>query len=347
MQDRIERALIERLLRLPEKVAAPLAKLTFDQARAVDGSRSLDPRLQVMLALGEFTKKPGLTAGGPDASRRRYHKTTRLLDEWPDSPCMTRSGTLGLEGRRLRVRAFHPRGFSEVLPVVLYFHGGGFVIGDLDTHASVCHRLATASQCVVVSVDYRLGPEDPFPAAVEDVVDSIRSVEVLAERFVFDANRLGTAGDSAGGNLAFLAAHGNPDRVIAQLLYYPVISGILGMSLPNPSRVRLGSGYGLETQDVAFFEEHYSKGIGADPRIHLHLLDELGRAPKTRMLIAGFDPLRDEAVVFAEMLRERGVQLEHLEHEAWLHGYLHMGVMPEVRRSIHQDGLWLGIALRH
>lgn len=299
-----------------------------------------------MLGLGNLTKNPALTEGGPEASRRRYRKNNRLLDTWPDAPCLTRDGTLGLEGRRLRVRAYHPRRFSELLPVVLYFHGGGFVIGDLDTHAPVCHRLAKASQCVVVAVDYRLAPEDPFPAAPNDAIESIEALLSLAERFAFDPARIGVAGDSAGGNLAFLASHANRERVRAQLLYYPVVSGILSESLESPSRDRLGCGYGLQAADVMFFEQAYSEGVGADPRIHLQLLDNLGDAPQTRLLVAGFDLLRDEGIAFADILRAAGANVELVEHESWLHGYVHMGGLSDIRRAIHQDGLWLGAALR-
>ncbi|CAM3267340.1 alpha/beta hydrolase [Nocardioides dubius] len=221
-------------------------------------------------------------------------------------------------------RCYRPLGAADGVarPTVLFLHGGGFVIGDLDTHDQPCRRLAVDLDAVVVALDYRLAPEHPFPAGAEDAVAAAREIAASLEAFG-GSDRLGVAGDSAGGNLAAVVAQQVPE-VSAQLLIYPSVDA-LG---DYPSRAENAEGYLLEAATMVWFFGHYvTAGADAtDPRLSpLHGV-RAGLAPAV-VVTAGFDPLRDEGLAYAAALREAGVAVESLHAEELIHGFLDMGKM--------------------
>lgn len=306
-----------------------------------DGERILDPRIQLLMKMGQASGSPPLRAGGVDASRKHYRTIARTGDSVPTAPLSVRDAVLSVGERDLAVRVYHPESFKRALPFTLYFHGGGFVIGDLDTHDTVCRRLCFASGAAVVSLDYRLAPEHPLPAAIDDGKAALNALRERPQEFALDAERCAVAGDSAGGNLAAVISPGA--NLKAQLLYYPATDS----SKLTRSKELFADGLGLEGEDIRFFMSHYADGIArTDPRLSPALSSELGLSPNSRVVVAGFDPLRDEGREYARLLEDAGVNVNLVEHSGWTHGYLHMGKLPGVIDSIHEDGLQLGSWLR-
>jgi acetyl esterase len=222
------------------------------------------------------------------------------------------------------VRIYRPAS-DRPLPVVVYFHGGGFVIGDIATHDTVCQRLAVGVPAVVVSVDYRLAPEYPFPAAVEDCDTATEWVAAHAAEFGGDAARLAVAGDSAGGNLAAVVARHARDAggppIAFQLLVYPVTD----MTRSLPSHLENGTGYLLDTETMTWFLQNYLGG--GDPRqpdASPLLADDLSALPPALVVTAEFDPLRDEGEAYAERLRQVGVPVTTSRYDGMIHAFFGM-----------------------
>jgi acetyl esterase len=204
----------------------------------------------------------------------------------------------------------------------VYFHGGGWVIGDIASHDTICHRLAGGVPAVVVSVDYRLAPEHRFPAAVEDSDAAVRWVSEHAQGFGGDRGRLAVAGDSAGGALATVAARHARDAggppIAFQLLIYPATD----MTCSLPSHVENGNGYLLDTDTMSWFTDHY---LGDADRRHPDasplFAPDLAGLPPALVVTAGFDPLRDEGEAYAGRLEQAGVPVTTSRYQGMFHGF--------------------------
>jgi acetyl esterase/lipase len=227
------------------------------------------------------------------------------------------------------VRVYRPAGVPGATPTIVFMHGGGFVVGDLDTHEGVCRALCRDTGAVVVSVDYRLAPEHPFAAAVEDSYAALRWVAEHIGDFGGDADRLAVAGDSAGGNLAAVCAQlakADGPSLAAQLLVYPNVD-LLG---DYPSRTENAEGYFLTLADMRWFAEHYLgmaeddpsvAELARDPRLSPLLAESLEGLPPAVVVTAEFDPLRDEGNAYASALQKAGVRVEHREVPGLIHGF--------------------------
>lgn len=229
-------------------------------------------------------------------------------------------------------RVYRPSGDGP-WPTVLYLHGGGFVVGDLDTHDQTCRRLARDCDAVVVAVDYRLAPEHPFPAAVEDCLAAAGWVaDHLADLGGSDV--LGVAGDSAGGNLTAVVCQAMPDRVAAQLLLYPA-TDVFG---DYASREENATGYFLETPTMEWFLTHYAGGaeLTPDDARHSPLRGDLADQPPAVVVTAGFDPLRDEGEAYARALADAGVPVEVLHFDSMVHGFIDMTFSPVADEALAQ-----------
>ena len=223
------------------------------------------------------------------------------------------------------VRIFRPSANTD-LPVLVYFHGGGWVQGDLDTHDNITRALCQYGDCVVVSVDYRLAPEHRFPAAFDDAYTATCWVAANATELGIDPTRLAVGGDSAGGNLAAaVAQRGRDDSALAiafQLLIYPVTD----LSLGFPSMQEFADGYRLTRAAMACFIEHYlgPQGNRNDPRAAPLLAPDLTGLPPALVLTAGCDPLRDEGKAYADKLAQAGVTVEYRCFDGMIHGFVGM-----------------------
>jgi acetyl esterase len=221
--------------------------------------------------------------------------------------------------------------------VVVYFHGGGWVIGDLDTHDVLCRELANGSGAAVVAVDYRMGPEHRFPAAVDDCLAATRWLQREAIRLGLDPRRIAVGGDSAGGNLAAVVClalrdAGAPAPAF-QLLIYPATD----MRRQAPSHRTNGEGYLLTHETISYFHDHYIDNAAHDLdwRASPLLAPNLGGLPPALVISAGFDPLRDEGLAYAEALTAAGNRAAYVCFERQIHGFITMGrVLDEAHTAV-------------
>lgn len=230
-----------------------------------------------------------------------------------------------LDAGGVLARLYRPNDRTD-LGVVVYLHGGGWVIGDLESHDAVCRSLANGSGNAVVSVDYRLAPEHPFPAALEDSVTALRWVHANAEALGCRNDRIAIGGDSAGANLAAAVTHLAPVPLVFQLLVYPVTD----CTCSQPSYTDNAEGYFLSASAMAWFIDHYlSGGVGSprDPRVSpLFAADHvLAATPPALVITAEFDPLRDEGDAYAARLASLGVPTSHVRFGGMFHGFFSLG----------------------
>ncbi len=238
--------------------------------------------------------------------------------------------TIPLEGRTLAARLYVPE-IDDGTALVVYFHGGDFVMGDLDTHDWLCRRLAHDTHTRFLAIEYRLAPENPFPAGLNDAVETLRYVAVHRADFATHDARLVGMGDSAGANLVTVAStllRDDEFDLAAQVLIYPT----LGPDLVTESAHRFGAGYLLNLDALRYDYRQYLGEFGdhTDPRVTPLLANDLTGAPPAIIVVAECDPLRDEGVAYAGLLEHFHVSVELLEAEGMIHGFLEMGgVVPE------------------
>jgi acetyl esterase len=286
---------------------------------------AMDPQAQVILDLVNASGFGDLSTTGPDEMRALMEATLipsavhveRVVDRTIPGP-----------GGAIPVRIYAPS--SDVpLPVLVWYHGGGWVIGSLETHDGLCRDLVDAAGCVVVSVDYRLAPEHTFPAAVDDAYAAARWVSEHAAEIGADPARVAVGGDSAGGHLAAVAAmlardEGTPPLVF-QLLVYPAIEH----EFSRPSMVENAEGYMLTTEMMRWFYGHFlnDPSEGDDPRVSPIRAESLAGLPPAFVVTAEFDPLRDQGIAYAEALASAGVSVTSTTYDGVFHGFFNMQAM--------------------
>jgi acetyl esterase len=334
LRDRAEQWIAARLLRAPQVVRHwPARRRPID----LDGCR-LDADVQFMLELLAASGRPP-TETLPLAEARRQMRALAVIAGGPhiDLPHVEDRNIAGPSGP-LAVRLYRPTLHGATAPALTFFHGGGGVIGDLDSHDALCRLLAAWGQCVVVSVDYRLAPEHPFPAAVDDALAAFYWVVEHAEHLRVDPRRVAVGGDSMGGCLAAVVAHaardGGGPRPCFQLLIYPSTD----RAGETRSRLLFANGFFLTESLLAWFVEHYTGGADpADPQISPLRATDFRELAPAFVATAGFDPLRDEGQAYAERLREAGVSSEHHCHTSLVHGYVQMGSAVEAATAAMAD----------
>ncbi len=249
---------------------------------------------------------------------------------------------INLVGRSIKARLYIPRRQGDdAPPLTLYFHGGGWVFGTLDTHDATCRALANASGSAILSVAYRLAPEDPFPAGLEDCYDALEWANGHMRTFGVDASRLAVAGDSAGGNLAAAVAikarDGGGPALRHQLLIYPVTD----RDFTRPSNVMHGNGeYFLSTEAMQWFWRQYlPDGSPADPPLAaIYAMPDLSRLAPATIIAAEYDPLCDEGMAYGRRLAEAGVEVEATIAPGMIHGFMSLfGAIPDALP-------WIGLA---
>jgi acetyl esterase len=268
--------------------------------------------------------------------RRATYREKALTDRQDDQPMESvRDVELALEGRTLRARLYAPLG-GESKALVIYFHGGGFVVGDLDTHDRLCRRLSSDTRMRFLSVDYRLAPEHPFPAGIDDAVDTIRYVIAHGSDFDDAGAEIIVMGDSAGATLMTVACaltRGENLGIAAQVVIYPT----LGPELFTDSVHEYGQGHTLDIDHLRYDYGLYLNGWTdhSDPRVTPLMFEDLTGAPPAIVVVAECDPLRDEAVAYAGLLEHFGVRVELLEAKGMIHGFLRLPTMvPEALEII-------------
>jgi acetyl esterase len=239
-------------------------------------------------------------------------------------------------GGEIPVRIYTPKGEGP-FPALVYYHGGGWVIGNLETVDVPCRLLANRANCVVVSVDYRLAPEHKFPAAADDSYAAAKWVVENAASIQVDVERVAIGGDSAGGNLAAVVALMARDKSEISLAYQMLVYPVTNHSYATESYTENADGYLLTKDSMVWFWNHYLRNEedGKNPYASPLQAEDLSGLPPALVLTGEFDPLRDEGEAYAERLREAGVQVEAKRYDGMIHGYFWMpGVLEQGRQSI-------------
>lgn len=285
---------------------------------------SLSPRMAALLTRIQRAGRPPFHHLSPQQARVAYRMGAEILD-LSRAP-LPRVEDIELAGRPARLYA--PS--AERLPVMLYFHGGGFTIGDLETHDSLCRQFALRAGIAVVALDYRLAPEHPFPAAVDDSWAALQALATGAEALGLDGSRVAVGGDSAGGTLAAVTALYARDAGLPLALQLLITPGTCARA-DTESHARFAKGYLLDADAIAWFFDHYiSEAEREDWRFApLHAADHEGLAPALVML-AEADPLVDEGLAYADVLRAAGVPVELELVRGVTHDFIKMGrALPE------------------
>ncbi|MFM9376814.1 alpha/beta hydrolase [Gordonia sp. VNK21] len=288
----------------------------------------LDPHIARFIAAVDAAPYPPIHENTVDGARAGL----RALVAGAERPPLAQVAETAVAGLPARIyRGEH----TGAVPTVLFFHGGGFVIGDLETHDRFCRRLCIELGAVVVSVAYRLAPENAFPAAAQDAVAALAdTADRLSE---YGGDKLVVAGDSAGGNLAIVATQAIPGAAAAQLLIYPATDTFGAYS----SRVANAAGYYLESATLRWFAERYIP-VGTDPHDPRHsplraAPEVIATQPPTLIVTAEFDPLRDEAEAYAGALREAGVPVHAHRYPGLVHGFIDLGAVSPAAEDALQD----------
>ena len=289
----------------------------------------LHPQAQALLQLIAQRGLPAVQTQTPAQARAFYLERKALTQ-----PAAPEVGSLrSLEARGpdgpIPLRSYRPlhAGHDAALPALVYFHGGGWVIGDLETHDVLCRELANQSGCAVIAVDYRLAPEHRFPAAVDDALAATRWIHANASALRIDARRIAVGGDSAGGNLAAvvaLAARDAGDLPLAfQLLVYPVTD----QRRSAPSHTGNGQGYLLTREAISYYHDHYLGDTSHDLDWRASPLLHASHAglPPAFVVTAGYDPLRDEGLQYAQKMSADGSFATLVNFERQVHGFILMG----------------------
>ncbi len=323
-RSRILTRLARRVLGLPPVL---LDRLIGAPPITVDG-RVLSRPVQALITLGE---RSGVRVGGQDvATRRRDMRRASAVGMPLRQGVHVSDRRIPGPGGDLTVRVYRRLGGLQQAPAIVFYHGGGWVVGDLDTHDGSCRLLADVSGCVVVSVDYRLAPEHPFPAAVDDAIASYRWVQEHHRELAVLPGRVGVMGDSAGGNLAAVVAQRCRDDEhppVAQVLVYPATDA----HFRSESHDLFADGFFLTRSDMEWFRGHYLPEIATwdSPAASPLLAGDLSGLAPAVIVTAGFDPLRDEGAAYASRLEDAGVPCEYRCYDDLVHGFFGMGVLPE------------------
>ncbi|GAA0611428.1 alpha/beta hydrolase [Kribbella sandramycini] len=296
----------------------------------IDGN-TLDPEIQLLLRANALL--PGTTKTDALAARAQFRSVNKLVAGHPRALQRVTDLTVRGADGQLGARLYVPRtGRDTGNGLLVFFHGGGWVVGDLDTHDSLCRIIAADAGIRVLAVDYRLAPEAPAPTAAEDAIAAFTWAVDHAEDLGVDPARIAVGGDSAGGNVSAVVAQQSVvrdfPRPALQVLLYPALD-LVGR---RPSRDLFGEGFLLTEEDIMWYREHYTPDPAARPTAEVSplLVDDkaLAELPPALVTSAGFDPLRDEAREYVDRLTAAGVPVTHLYHPTLVHGHYNLIPLP-------------------
>jgi acetyl esterase len=332
--DRIERFVARFILGLPHGVQLRLSGMP----QVVIDGQPLHPEMQLALSARKRRRVPPLRAETAELGRARMLSETRRYAGEPIALGAVRDLSITAEGRSLDARHYAPDEPGGPHPLLVFFHGGGFILGDIETHDEPCRMLCRDAGVHVLSVAYRLAPEHPFPAAIEDGGVAFRWALENAASLGADPSRVGLGGDSAGGNIAAvvtaLTANGAPSPAF-QLLIYPVVD----RSVSRPSFEYFAKGFLLERADVEWFDVAYTGGrpeLMRDVRVSPLLAEKVHGVP-TVVVTGGFDPLRDEGEAYAAQLEKHGTAVQFRRFSGLIHGFINMtSVSPAAAEAVRE-----------
>ena len=302
----------------------------------------LDPQVKRILADDQKLGLPAYHRLSPSRARQQMLNTSPPVDP-KLSAAQVKDMTIPGPDAALPIRCYYPRG-DPPFPVVIYFHGGGWVMGNLDTHHAICHALAHTSGCLVVAVDYRLAPEHKFPAATQDAYTATCWVSHNADQIGADADRMAIMGESAGATLSTVTCmtireRGGP-RLALQVLVYPVTD----CSFHTRSHKKYVDGYMLTREMMKWIWNHYltDPKEAEDPYVSPLRAKNLGDLPRALVLTAEYDPLCDEGEAYVWRLKKAGVKVRHSRYEGVVHGFFRMtGRVDRARQALQEVSSFL------
>jgi acetyl esterase len=325
----LERALVGRILDSPRLVAW----LARSRSEPRD-ERRLDPRVAALLRLDDVMNASDLRGLSPRRARSRLHQSILSVNDAGPLDVAATDELLDDAGATTALRLYQPSTLDPLALSWLFIHGGGWVTGSVASHDSLCRRISAALGCKVASLRYRLAPEHPFPAAVEDCLAGWDRLLRHAERLGIDRRRVVVAGDSAGGNLAAVLAQRTAGSAFApalQVLLYPALDG----RRRQRSYESVGDRYFLTTPMVDWYYDHYLGGASPeDPDVSPLLRPDLTGVAPALIYTCGFDPLRDEGEEYAERLRQARVDVHYRCFDALPHGFACMIAVPAARQAL-------------
>lgn len=336
---------VHALYALPQ----PLRRLVAGPPVRVEGNElTLDAQLMLRMARLADVRLAGSDVAG---ARQRLVDVSPIVAGAVVQPVRVRDLLVTGGAGRLPARLYTPDGLPEISPLLVYFHGGGFTVGSVETHDNLCRFLAKTAELRVLSVEYRLAPEHPFPAAPADAFAAFEFAARHAEELGADPSAIAVGGDSAGANLAAVTAYralgsGGP-RPAFQLLFYPRTD----LANRHRSRDLFAGGFFLTEEDTAWFDGHYCPDPvrRADPLASPLLADDLRGMPPTYLATAGFDPLRDEGEAYGKRLADAGVPVVAHCHTDLIHGFASLiGIGRRFREAVAEaaGALRTGLTLR-
>jgi len=280
---------------------------------------------------------PLMSSIGPEAARLVYAAFGGMAG-LPEPVAHVEDRAIPRPAADIPVRIYKPDGPTP-MPVLVFFHGGGWVIGSIETHDAVCRPLANAAGCIVVSVDYRLAPEHPFPAGLDDALAATEWVAANAASFDGDPARIAVGGDSAGGNLSAAVTQLARDRGGPSLAYQVLVYPAVDYNFETASHRENGEGYFLTRDAMEWFWKLYAgdERDRGDPRMSPLRAGDMSDLPPALVITAEFDPLRDEGEAYAARLREAGVEVTQTRYDGMIHGFFQMAaLLPQGREAIAQ-----------
>ncbi|GAB3673364.1 alpha/beta hydrolase [Saccharopolyspora tripterygii] len=318
LQPTLEGAAMRAVFALPQ----PLRRLIAGRPVQLDGQElALDA--QLLLKLQKLTGQNGLAAATAEKARAGMTHATKITSGAPLPGVVVAERSIPTRDGTLPARLYRPEGLTETSPLLVYYHGGGWVIGDLDSHDDLCRFLAKHAGIRVLSVDYRLAPEHPFPAALDDALAAYSYAVDNAAELGSAGDAIAVGGDSAGGNLAAAVAQqttrSGGQKPVLQLLLYPAVDA----TRRRRSRELFGDGFLLTDHDMDWFMAQYSpdEAHRNDPRLSVLLADDLADLPTAYVVTCGFDPLRDEGEAYAKALSDAGVPVVARRFPDLIHGF--------------------------
>jgi len=332
-----ERAAVGVLQFLPD----PVLRVLSGQLGAVElDGQTLEADVQLILAILRLMGHRNLDTLSVEEARADIRANAKLANALAEPVARIEALEIPGPAGRMPARLYVPPVERRARPLVVYYHGGGWVVGDLDTHDGVCRFLAREVDACVLAVDYRLAPEHKFPAAADDAVAAFRWAAAEAEAFDCDPKRVAVAGDSAGGNLSavvsLVTTREGGARPAAQLLIYPA-TDLLDR---HPSYRLFADGFFLTAAEMDWYTNHYlpDRDAARNPQASPLLAADLSGLPPAIVLTAGFDPLRDEGEAYAQRLEEAGVRVRSRRYAGLIHGFANMTSVSRAGRLAMQEG---------
>ncbi len=326
----VERKVALGLFHLPK----PLVNAIGMRRRKTIEGRTLDAQCAALIELDSLRGEVDVSQLTPSQARRRLAAGVAILDlKRPPDVDVREVSVQGAAGP-LRARFYSPAGLPTVAPLIVYFHGGGWVTCDLDTHEAFCTHLAKRAGVRVISVDYRLAPEHPFPAPIDDATAAFLDVASRASEFGGDLARVAVMGDSAGGNLSAVIAHRTARSAVRpalQILLYPAVDATFSFA----SHQTFADGYILTERSIRWYLDHYARPDvdRRHPDLSPLFSEDFKGLPRALVYTAGFDPLRDEGAAYVQKLSAAGVQVLYRELPTLVHGFSLMGAAIDAARD--------------